>query len=248
MNNEKQNQSTGNIGKVIIIIVGVVIVLWFLARILLSMMPTVGGSFGYGLPSGTGGRAIRDVEVDVDPQVVYRIDDHRFFTLEKYVDCTHGGFVYYNDTNKKIKKFAGIDGEDKRPQNEITIDEVNNAMSFLGKFIYAASDNIIAYPDRNVSYKYGTAVYFIVYENINTPSKNTAVEILSSSYETATVSDDAIYIQYSDDKYKKYHIPNVSDKYEWVDSSSVHLSSTSQDDRFHCDNNIKPHSVKYISN
>ncbi|PLR29019.1 T6SS immunity protein Tli3 family protein, partial [Chimaeribacter arupi] len=99
----KEDNSLGAGTKIIMIIAVVAIVLFLLARFILSIIPTVGGSFGYGFPSGPGkGRAIRDVVIDVDPQVVYRIDDHRFFTLEQYKDCTSGGLVYYNDTRKKL--------------------------------------------------------------------------------------------------------------------------------------------------
>jgi hypothetical protein len=36
---------------------------------------------------------------DSPPQVIYRIDDHRFVTLEHYRDCNHGQ-SFYNDTRK----------------------------------------------------------------------------------------------------------------------------------------------------
>ncbi|MGK3144644.1 T6SS immunity protein Tli3 family protein, partial [Pantoea sp. C2G6] len=55
---------------------------------------TSGMAFG----AASGGMAARGVGhdfkyylFDVPPQVIYRIDDHRFFTLENYKDCAHGG-------------------------------------------------------------------------------------------------------------------------------------------------------------
>lgn len=43
---------------------------------------------------------------DSPPQVIYRIDDHRFVTLERYRDCNHGE-SYYNDTRAGIRKYLG---------------------------------------------------------------------------------------------------------------------------------------------
>ena len=43
-----------------------------------------------------------DAVYDVPPQVIYRIDDHRFVTLENYRDCHHG-VTYYNDAKQGIR-------------------------------------------------------------------------------------------------------------------------------------------------
>ncbi|MFC4485549.1 hypothetical protein ACFO6P_26485, partial [Cupriavidus campinensis] len=43
------------------------------------------------------------IDYDVPPQVIYRIDDHRFVTLENYRDCHHG-VTYYNDTKQGIRQ------------------------------------------------------------------------------------------------------------------------------------------------
>ncbi|HBZ14757.1 MAG TPA: hypothetical protein DEO73_03220 [Pantoea sp.] len=250
MSDKKKSEGTVLGLKIVMIIAVAIFVIWVLWNFVVSMLPTIGGSFGAGFPSSSGGRAIRDVEIDVEPQVVYRIDDHRFFTLEKYLDCSYGGFVYYNDTNKKIKIYAGPEGEDKRPQNEFTISKPNGVMDFHSKFIYAASDNIIAYPGSNVSYKYGFLNYFIVLKNITNPSKNSGFVVLGSSSDTITITDNAIYIQNESTpkNYEKHSIPKKSDDYEWIDSSEIHFNRASLDDHFHCDNNIKPQRVKYISN
>jgi hypothetical protein len=249
MCDENKNSDIRDTLKALGIIAAVLAGIGIIACVVISMLPTVGGSFGFGFPSGSGGRAIRDVEIDVEPQVIYRIDDHRFFTLEKYLDCSFGGFVYYNDTNKKIKVLAGHEGADKRPQNEFTISQPNGVMDFHSKFIYAASDNIIAYPGSNVSYKYGFLNYFIAFKNITNPSKNSEIKVIGSIYDTITITNDAIYTQVSNAKenYKKYPIPKKSDDYEWINTSDVHFNTVSQDDHFHCDNNIKPRRVKYIA-
>lgn len=250
MSDEKKSEGTVLGLKIIMIIAVVIFVIWVLWNIVLSMLPTVGGSFGAGFPSGSGGRAIRDVEIDVEPQIVYRIDDHRFFTLEKYKDCSSGGLVYYNDTNKKIKIFAGPKGGDKEPQDEVSMSQVNDTLAFKGKFIYAANDNIIAYPTRDVNYKYGNSTFFIKYTDINNPSNITTSGTLFIDA-IATVTNDAIFIQDSTvSKYsKKIKTPqNNVDVYDLVPPSEIHYTLTSKDDHFHCDNNIKPKHVKLISN
>src|SRR5262249_26294942 len=43
---------------------------------------------------------------DAPPQVIYRIDDHRFVTLEHYRDCNYGE-AYYNDTRVGIRTGLG---------------------------------------------------------------------------------------------------------------------------------------------
>ncbi|AVF34416.1 T6SS immunity protein Tli3 family protein [Rahnella sikkimica] len=250
MSDEKKNEGNELGLKIVMIIAVVIFVIWVLWNVVVSMIPTVGGSFGAGFPGGSGGRAIRDVEIDVEPQVVYRIDGHRFFTLEKYKDCSSGGLVYYNDTNKKIKIFAGPKGGDKEPQDEVSMSQVNDTLAFKGKFIFAANDNIIAYPTRDVNYKYGNSTFFIRYTDVNNPSNITSSGGIFIDA-IATVTNDAIFIQDSTvSKYsKKIKIPqNNVNNYELVSPSDVNYPSRSKDDHFHCDNNIKPTHVKLISN
>ncbi|KVQ46965.1 hypothetical protein WT21_16530 [Burkholderia territorii] len=50
--------------------------------------------------------ALKELPYDSPPQVIYRIDDHRFVTLEHYRDCYHGD-SYYNDTRAGIRKYLG---------------------------------------------------------------------------------------------------------------------------------------------
>jgi hypothetical protein len=46
---------------------------------------------------------------DVPPQVIYRIDDHRFISLENYRNC-HYGTTYYNDMHQDIHTELGRAG------------------------------------------------------------------------------------------------------------------------------------------
>ncbi|MDN7427665.1 hypothetical protein CFB89_19435 [Burkholderia sp. AU16741] len=49
----------------------------------------------------------KELPYDSSPQVIYRLDDHRFVTLERYRDCYHGE-TFYNDTKANIRKKIGI--------------------------------------------------------------------------------------------------------------------------------------------
>ncbi|MEG3133006.1 hypothetical protein SC206_05425 [Rouxiella sp. T17] len=249
MSNKNETSDIRKALKVIGVMAAIFFGIWIIGGLVISMLPTVGGSFGFGFPSGSGGRAIRDVEIDVDPQVVYRIDDHRFFTLEQYLDCHNGGFVYYNDTNKKIKVLADYEGADKRPQNEVSVSKANDTLAFKGRFIYAANDSIIAYPSRDVNYKYGYSKFFIKYIDLNNKNNTTiSSEIFIDAI--ATVTNDAIFIQNSTvSKYsKKFIIPqkNTID-YEWLLSTNINHPIPSKDEYFHCDNKIKPTHIKFIN-
>lgn len=76
----------------------------------------------------------------------------------------------------------------------MSISQGDNVLSFKGRFIYSASDGLIAYPYRNVNYKYGNSTHFILYKNINNLSYNTSSgEVLMTL--DITVTDDSIYIQ-----------------------------------------------------
>lgn len=106
---------------------------------------TSGAAFGAasGAMSAKGvGNDFKYYVFDVPPQVIYRIDDHRFFTLENYKDCDHGGIVYYHDTKKNIKEY--IDGG----SDSNSILKANSMMSWKGRFIYAASDKVLAFMSR----------------------------------------------------------------------------------------------------
>ena len=49
----------------------------------------------------------KELPYDSPPQIIYRLDDHRFVTLERYRDCYHGE-TFYNDTKANIRKRIGI--------------------------------------------------------------------------------------------------------------------------------------------
>jgi hypothetical protein len=47
-----------------------------------------------------------EVTYDVPPQVIYRIDDHRFLTLENYNECY--GYAWYHDTKQGVRTKVGL--------------------------------------------------------------------------------------------------------------------------------------------
>ena len=53
--------------------------------------------------------AVKELPYDSPPQVIYRIDDHRYVTLERYRDCYHGD-SWYNDTRAGIRKLLSRGG------------------------------------------------------------------------------------------------------------------------------------------
>ncbi|OLL29106.1 hypothetical protein BTH42_24325 [Burkholderia sp. SRS-W-2-2016] len=53
--------------------------------------------------------AAKELPYDSPPQVIYRIDDHRFVTLERYRDCNYGE-TWYNDTHSGIRHQLGRGG------------------------------------------------------------------------------------------------------------------------------------------
>ncbi|MBC8747548.1 hypothetical protein OKW43_006929 [Paraburkholderia sp. WC7.3g] len=51
-------------------------------------------------------RQIPELHYNVPPQVIYRIDDHRFVTLENYNHCL--GYAWYSDTRTDVRTKIGL--------------------------------------------------------------------------------------------------------------------------------------------
>lgn len=66
---------------------------------------------------------------DVPPQVIYRIDNNRYLTLENYDSCSNDGLVFYNDALKNIR-------------TEIS----TSPLGFEGKVLLDPADGILAFP------------------------------------------------------------------------------------------------------
>ncbi len=179
---------------------------------------------------------------DVPPQVVYRIDDHRFFTLENYKDCDHGGIMYYNDTNKKIKRYIN-GGSDSN-----SILEPNPTLFWKGVFVYAASDNVIAYPVMRHSYnekRSNGGVY--LYHSNNSTRKS--IYISASSYRGGDlyvyVDDHNVYLKGRPPYPKhfeaeRFRIPYAGDRDYYDVEIPENIKTPSGVSRFTCDSTIKP--------
>ncbi|WP_080429882.1 hypothetical protein [Burkholderia ubonensis] len=66
---------------------------------------------------------------DSPPQVIYRIDDHRFVTLEHYRDCNHGE-TFYNDTRVGIRQQLGRGDVENYQGNLINADSTGRNLVF----------------------------------------------------------------------------------------------------------------------
>ena len=182
---------------------------------------------------------------DVPPQVIYRIDDHRFFTLENYKDCDHGGIVYYHDTNKNIKEYIN-GGSDSN-----SILEPNPTLFWKGGVVYAASPNVIAYPEVHHSYsdrELNNGVY--LYHSNNGYKMNI---YLSTDYYrgddlTVFINDNDVYLKGSPPFSKHFEVVDYklpfSGNEDYYDVKIPERAKTpSGAIRFTCDMSIRPTNV-----
>ncbi|AIR03462.1 MULTISPECIES: hypothetical protein [Cedecea] len=187
---------------------------------------------------------------DVPPQVIYRIDDHRFFTLENYKDCDHGGLAYYNDTKNKIKKYVG-GGSDSN-----AILSANPLMSWKGDFIYAASDNVVAYIERfpRMSDRDTHSGVFFAYEIGGKYGLiNVGADYESGLRKTILVTNSALYLKSPGAQNLLFTLPVTNtnsfdiseDGPKSAEGDAWPLVQTPlRTTRFTCDNTIKPVSVR----
>lgn len=260
--------------KTLIIIAGVC-TLFIVGLIILSNLPTVGGSFGYGMPRPV--KADNDdrvVVTDAPPQVVFRIDDHRYLTLENYIACDKSGQIYYHDTNLGIKTRIDTVNRDHRKDDgtllknylvgdeQIQLKNVKNGiMAYAGILLYDATNGMLAFPYVNntwrgcnnnqgcylgamVSTDGGKSFYDRIYER----SSNNP-----STRTVFTVGNTAFY-RGNDYGYGVKRIPFVYGKNltegitenRDVKFDKETLKNRKYDTRFHCDNNIKPTKIRFV--
>lgn len=125
---------------------------------------------------------------DVPPQIIYRIDGHRFVSLENYRDCHHGT-TFYNDTRQGIRTKLGTDSIENYRGRLINADP-------SGRYIVIPSSEppTRACPDKgcNISFIYSTdrgRTFMGTYYMRNTwqPYKDSADYIVAAT-------EDRIYI------------------------------------------------------
>lgn len=251
----------------------IIFILLVIGTVVISNMPTVGGSFGYGMagPSKQDNDN-RVVVTDAPAQVVFRLDDHRFLTLENYIACDKSGQVYYNDTLLGIKTRLEVYNRDHYEDDGITKiknyyagddqiqlkDVENGIMAYKGILLYDAINGALAFPFVNntwegctnndgcyqgalVSLDGGETFYRKSYErssNYPTP------------FTTVTVDNNAYLVGYE----RSYGIKTVpfekkkdvtEDENAMFDKNT--LNNRKYDIRLHCDNNIKPSKIRFVT-
>jgi hypothetical protein len=258
-----------------LVIIAVVCSLFMLGLIILSNLPTVGGSFGYGMARPV--KADKDdrvVVTDAPPQVVFRIDKHRFLTLENYIACDKSGQIYYHDTKMGIKTRVDTVNRDYRKDDgtliknylvgdeQIQLKHVENGiMAYGGILLYDATNGALAFPyvnntwsgcDNNrgcyqgamVSTDGGKTFYDRIYEK---SYSNPGVRAV------ITVNNEAYYRA----DYYQYGVQRVPYAYGKSLTSDVtenrdakfdeeNLKNRKYDIRFHCDNTIKPTKIRFV--
>src|SRR5471030_1759324 len=169
---------------------------------------------GFAMTTGGAGLTEQSGEMkymiyDVPPQVVYRIDEHRFFTLENYKDCDHGGILYYNDT--KLGKKVYLNGGSST--NDIL--EANPSLYWKGKINYLASDDVLAYPVRThptSDRAKNNGSYIIYIKNGVRYPLNVAGNTNDGRDTSIQITNDAVYFTDNKTPYRyktrKFSIPN----------------------------------------
>jgi len=191
-----------------------------------------------------------ELPYDSPPQVIYRIDDHRFLTLEKYRDCNLGE-TYYNDSKLGIRQklarglvenFQGrVINADPTGMNLVfpTAEPPRSVCNDRGcnVFLFYSSDG-------------GSTFHVLQYMNSFRPTedskKYTVVVTREGFYVAEAIQDDAYVIHYS---LKRSSGPAQSDavrieRETFSASNRPHfmagLRSPSGQDRFICNASIKP--------
>lgn len=243
--------------------------------IILSNLPSIGGSFGYGIarPVKTDNDD-RVVVTDAPPQVVYRIDDHRFLTLENYIACDKSGQIYYHDTKLGIKTRIDTVNRDYRKDDgtvvknylvgdeQIQLKDVENGiMAYSGILLYDATNGMLAFPyvnntwsgcDNNrgcyqgamVSTDEGRTFYDRIYEKSSNHPNSGTVFTV----------DNSVFYRGNDYGYGVKAIPFVYGKTltgDIVENSDVKfdektLENRRYDIRFHCDNTVKATKIRFV--
>ncbi|MFP3757364.1 T6SS immunity protein Tli3 family protein [Cupriavidus sp. SIMBA_020] len=193
------------------------------------------------------------IDYDVPPQVIYRIDDHRFVTLENYRDCHHG-VTYYNDTKQGIRQRLGREGIENYQGRLINADPTGQNI-----VIPSSAPPRTACSDRGctTSLLYSTdggkTFFGARYMNSFNPFKD------SAKYTIAATAD-SLYImkQYQYDasvsKYplhesvdlRKPYPPGFQNESGWASKRQLMprgLRSPSGQERFTCDPSIRPANV-----
>ncbi|EPK8593411.1 T6SS immunity protein Tli3 family protein [Pluralibacter gergoviae] len=167
---------------------------------------SMGASFGVGLGEMSGSQKVeesRKVETDAPTQIIYRIDNSRYLTLENYISCNKGGQVYYNDTQRGIKTLLGWDDD----FYDFYYRRGNHVAAYRGTIINGADNGYLAFPGASTdqycgsgrsergcpvflffSADYGqTFIYKILAEEYSTPERFSKLKVV--------VANDGVYLR-----------------------------------------------------
>ncbi|MFO6298663.1 T6SS immunity protein Tli3 family protein [Rahnella selenatireducens] len=265
MSEKKKSEGTELGLKIVITIAVVIFVIWILWNIVVSMIPTVGGSFGAGMPGPSkGSHDDRIVITNAKPQIIYRLDEHRFLTLENYIACDKSGQVYYNDTSLGIKSkldvFAAKLGEDWGGEEQIQLkDSENMILSYKGFLLNKSTNGNLAFPyidntwsfcNNNygcyrgalVSTDQGKTFEAIDYERrFSGPTEEKVVLVGNDFYYVGDVNDSSQTIK----KISLNHHEPVREDVSSAVMNSADFKNEKFDVKFTCNPKIKPSSVKF---
>ncbi|WP_143756874.1 T6SS immunity protein Tli3 family protein [Caballeronia glebae] len=146
---------------------------------------------------------------NIPPQIIYKIDDHRFITLESYDNCL--GETWYNDTKSGVRTRIGhtwpngflgkLIIDDKTGMNVVVPTVTSGSCGDRGCTNYAAYST-----DGGRTFKW---FRYDVYDH-TTNSMN------SSKRYVFAVTNDSLFVTYSAGKYG----PTVTDRYPLDDDLS----------------------------
>jgi len=242
-------------------------VLMIMVLIVIYNLPTIGGSFGYGMPGPVKEDTDdRVVITNAPPQVIYRLDDHRFLTFENYIACDKSGQVYYNDTKLGIKTRLEIFNRDLLDDDgnvevksyyagddQIQLKNVKNGIiAYKGILINNASNGALAFPYLNNRWlgcnnNYGCYQGALVSTDLGRTfyPRNYERSFSRPNIETIMIVEDDQYIIGS--KYSSYlkKVPfdyqkKISEEYD------ENFKTCKYEASYQCDNTIKPSKVRFV--
>jgi hypothetical protein len=184
---------------------------------------------------------------DSPTQVIYRIDDHRFITLERYRDCDHGD-TFYNDTKASIQTYLGRGGIESY-RGRLIIDDPTGRNIVIPS---SAPPHFVC-GDRgcSVSLIYSTdggrsfdGAYFMRSFNPSEDTKRYAVLVTKDAYFVEKRYDENFasvdrFPLLPGFKYGQDTLPD-QDKVQYNTKMPIGLHSPSGQERFSCDASIGP--------
>jgi len=195
--------------------------------------------------------AVKELPYDTPPQVIYRIDDHRFVTLEHYRDCNHGE-TFYNDTKLGIRNRLGRGTVENYQGRVINSDPTGKNLVFPTATVpdTACSDrgcNLIAIysTDGGLSFhgmKYGEHIFgpFEYSKNYTVAATRDKLYVARKSQYDVLVE---AYPFSSSVKLDKPYPPGFHNEIGWASEKKLMpdgLQTPSGQDSLLCDPSIKP--------